>query len=78
MKRKFKVRLTKRELRLQKEMSYMYIYFNELLKIINETITDDSVKLELISKVNEHITNYRKQFMSFGVLSLICNHNIYM
>ena len=41
----------------------MYIYFNELLKIINETITDDSVKLELISKVNEHITNYRKQFM---------------
>ena len=41
----------------------MYIYFNELLKIINETITDDSVKLELISKVNEHITEYRKQFM---------------
>ena len=63
MKRKLKVRLSKRELRLQKENSYMYIYFNELLKIINETITDDSVKLELISKVNEHITNYRKQFM---------------
>ena len=63
MKRKLKVRITKRELRLQKEFSYMYIYFNELLKIINEVVSDDSVKLELISKVNEHITNYRKQFM---------------
>lgn len=63
MKKKLKVRLTKRELRLQKEYSHMYIYFNELLKIINEVVNDDSVKLELIAKVNEHITNYRKQFM---------------
>ena len=63
MKRKLKIRLSKRELKLQKENSYMYIYFNELLKIINEVVSDDSVKLELISKVNEHITNYRKQFM---------------
>lgn len=63
MKRKLKIRLTKRELRLQKEFSHMYIYFNELLKIINEVVNDDSVKLELIAKVNEHITEYRKQFM---------------
>ena len=63
MKKKLKVRLTKRELRLQKEYSHMYIYFNELLKIINEVVQDDSVKLELIAKVNEHITEYRKQFM---------------
>lgn len=41
----------------------MYIYFNELLKIINEVVNDDSVKLELIAKVNEHITEYRKQFL---------------
>lgn len=55
--------LTKLERRIQREFDYMYIYFNELLKIINEVVTDDSVKLELIAKVNEHITEYRKQFL---------------